>query len=446
LNPSSDDLERFFESNPDSGTVRPFPASEAEDPERVLGVGASTGGGTSIGYPTTTMPGGSAGGHGLSWAVQVVPRAVSWVPGAEGLLPRRIVGLLGGPRNIGKSLAATTLAGDVTRAGGYVWINSLEDDLNSVVRPRCEVAGVVLDRARLSANRYQFPDDLPEFRQELQRHADEGRTDAMVVLDSLQQHLPKYIASEAAIETMQTLKVIAEEFGLCILLVGHLTKTHGDTVESAIGGAGAIQNMAKLILLFGPQPDTPQDQVALMLGEDRPTLRVLAAERLGVGPLPPSRLYRLDSRRYEATDRGEPFLEYLGTSTVTSLQVLDALRRHATGPDRDESKQVRAAAWIVRTLEEHGPMPTRTLEGRAREAGMFFSQTTCDRAKSLAEAVSIAPNQLEAVLGPNRYATLGDERHVHWVRSGWTGAPLPGAAAEPEDGGKSRSRSDDGGA
>ena len=446
MNRSSEDRERFFGSTPDPGTARPFPASEAGDPERVLSVGASTAGGTGIGHPTTTMSTGSAGGHGLSWAVQVVPRPVLWVPGAESLLPRRIVGLLGGPRNIGKSLAATTLAADVTKAGGYVWMNTLEDDLNSVVRPRCEVAGVVLDRTRLSANRYQFPDDLPAFHQELQRHSDEGRTDAMVVLDSLQQHLPKYIASEAAIETMQALKVMAEEFALCILLVGHLTKTHGDTVESAIGGAGAIQNLAKLILIFGPQPDSPQDQVALMLGEDRPTFRVLAAERLGVGPLPPSRLYRMDSRRYEATDRGEPFLEYLGTSTVTSLDVLNALRRHATGPDKDESKQVRSAAWIVRTLEEHGPMPTRTLEGRAREAGMFFSQTTCDRAKSLAEAVSIAPNQLEAVLGPDRYATLGDERHLHWVRSGWTGAPLPRAAGEPEDVSQSGSHSDDGGA
>jgi hypothetical protein len=336
-----------------------------------------------------------------------------------------------------------------------VWLNSLEDDLSSVVRPRCEVAGVILDRTRLSANRYQFPDDLPAFRQELQQHAGEGRPDAMVVLDSLQQHLPKYIAADAAIETMQALKVIAEEFGTCILLVGHMTKTRGDTVESAIGGAGAIQNLAKLILIFGPQPDSPQDQVALLLGEDRPTMRVLAAERLGVGPLPPSRLYRMDSRRYEPTDRGEPYLEYLGTSTVTSLEVLDALRRHAAGPDKDESKLVRAAAWIVRTLFEHGPMPTRTLERRARETGMFFSQATFDRARHLADSEAIAPNQLEAVLGSEMYDALREDRNVHWIRSGWTGAPLPRAALERdpnvaawpgEDAGSSGNQSDSRGA
>jgi AAA domain-containing protein len=376
----------------------------------------------------------SAGGDGLRWARDIAPTPVTWVPGAADLLPRRVVGLLAGPRDIGKSLLVARLAADVTIAGGFAWVNSLEDDLHSVVRPRCDMAGVVTERARLSSNHYQFPRDLSAFGQELQLHAQEGRNDALVVLDSLQQHLPKYLQAEAAIETMQGLRTLAEELNVCILLVAHLTKSLGDTVEAAIGGAGALQNLAKFILLLGPQPHTPEDQVAAMFGEALPAMRVLAAERLGVGPLPEARLYRLTSRRYEPTDRSEAYLDYVGTSTATSREVLHSLHRHAAGPDKDETKQMKSAAWIVQTLTDVGPMPTRELERSARAAGVYSSANTFDRARKLAEVEAIPPTRLKAVLGEERYAELTDElRRVHWVRSGWTGAPLPRAANEEEE-------------
>ena len=46
----------------------------------------------------------------------------------------------------------------------------------------------------------------------------------------------------------------AEDFDLAILLIGHLTKSKGSTVESAIYGASVLQNLSKGIFVFGPMP------------------------------------------------------------------------------------------------------------------------------------------------------------------------------------------------
>jgi hypothetical protein len=353
---------------------------------------------------------------------------VGWVL-AE-FIPRRVVTLVAGPRNVGKSLVAIWLAAEVNRAGGRAWINTLEDDLSSVMRPRCEVAGA-MDRTRLSDVPYRLPSDLDSLRAELIRHQQDGAPDDLIVLDSLQRHVPKYVSTEHASEALEGLKDIAEEFHIGMVVVSHFTKHHGSTVEQAIGGAGAIQNLAKAIYVVGPQPITHEDRVARLLGEEAPSTRVVACERLGIAPIPDSLLFELDARRYEPTDRAEPLLEYAGPVTVSAFEVLQALRKDAAGPDADESKQTQAAVWIVHTLSSQSPMPTRRLEALARQDGMFFSANTFERARKLADVEAIHPSRLREVLGESTYSALPEqERRVHWVASGWHGAPLPAKSNE----------------
>jgi HEAT repeat protein len=153
------------------------------------------------------------------WARDIEPRPVEWVPGLPNYVPRRVVTLITGQRDIGKSNLMTWLAGQVTRRGGHVWINSLEDDLHSVVRPRLEVVGADLGRVRVSNDRLRLPGDLGRLQDMLRRHVAEGARDDLVVLDSLQRHVPKYVSSEAASEAFEGLRQLAEDFFLGFLVI-----------------------------------------------------------------------------------------------------------------------------------------------------------------------------------------------------------------------------------
>ena len=71
-------------------------------------------------------------------------------------------------------------------------------------------------------------------------------------------------------------------------------------------------------------------------------------------------------------------------------------------------------------------MSSERLDELAQEKGVFHSVTVFERARKLAEVESIPPRRLEEVLGEEAYAALSPyERRIHWVRSRWSGAPIP---------------------
>ena len=84
-----------------------------------------------------------------SWAEDVKKEPVTWA--VPGYFPRRIVSLIAGPRDAGKTLYAVWLAAEASQgiAGGVplrVWLNSQEDDLATVLRPRIDAATDHLDQ------------------------------------------------------------------------------------------------------------------------------------------------------------------------------------------------------------------------------------------------------------------------------------------------------------
>ncbi|MDP9296966.1 MAG: hypothetical protein M3O88_09780, partial [Actinomycetota bacterium] len=296
----------------------------------------------------------------------------------------------------------------------------------------------------LTAEPWRFPQDLPGLRNALES----VRTD-LLILDSLQQHIPAYQRHETSAEAMRGLIRLAEEFELAVVLIGHTVKTSRGSVESMIGGAGVIQNLAKAIYVLGPDPveverdalprglrnvaamscaicgeSTERDSVFCAAHETQRTRqgarRVLACERLGVGPLPPSLLFELDTTFFDPTGREEPFLRLIGESEHGARSVLDAIHRSSqvAGP-RDESKRTEIALWLIRTLEAHGPMPTHRVISAARREGMYSSENTFDRVRKAANVDAIAPGQLRSALGDHRYEELSEEdRKRHWMRLG----------------------------
>jgi len=358
------------------------------------------------------------------WAREIAPRPIEWI--FPGYIPRGFITLVAGPRNQGKSLLGMHLAAETSHGSylgsdqGTAWVNSVEDDLFSVTRPRCEVAGSDMGRVLLSSIPYRFPKDLERLADDLEKRQGAGGGIDLLVLDSLARHIPRFTNGEVAAEAMGGLKEIAEACSIGLVLIAHFTKGGASGVERAIGGAGVIQNLAKAIFVFGPRPN-PRKSPIITEGtpsESDEDIRILACERMGVAPRPASIEYRIQTRILEVTDRSEPYLVRLGESSHSAEDVLAELQQHK-GPTRahEHGRMHGTAVWILDALRQEGPMPTNKLIARAKECGVFFSENTFERARRLAEVQSIRPAEIEQMLGPELYARLDEEeRRLFWVR------------------------------
>jgi hypothetical protein len=364
------------------------------------------------------------------WAHDVRPEPIDWL--IEGYFAKGIVSIIASPRSAGKSLAAIWLATEVSAGGSLtegirysVWLNSLEDDLAAVIRPRLDVAGADLSRIELTDYEWRLPVDLPVIRSMLKAR----RTD-LLILDSVQQHVPGLSSQPRAQEAMRGLVRLAQDFEMAVLLVGHTVKSSGRSVQAAIGGAGVIQNLAKAIYVLGPAGPARIDARALFQrmiqgpasesvepledpGED---LRVLACERFGIAPIPPSLLFRLQTKFHAATNAEAAYLVAEGTSDHSATDVLRAIHEaaHGSTDNAAETKVIEAASWLYETLATNGPMTTARLIRQAKKDGAYHSRNTFDRARKVAGVRSVRPSQLRDFVGAERYEQLPEDERKSW--------------------------------
>lgn len=305
-------------------------------------------------------------------------------------------------------MAVLWMAGQVAAGGGTVWVNSKEDDQHQVLRPRLDVAGADLDRIRLSNEPYDFPHHLDRF----EEHVVAEDFD-LVILDSLQRHVHQYQSARVLLDVMDRLHLIAHELELGILVVNHMIKVKGSSVEAAIAGPGALQNQAKSIFILGPQPRSQEERLHALLDdrdEPQPAQFILACERIGVGLKPESLVFTRQVAYHPETDRSEPFLRLDGVSSATAGEVLAAIKDGAREPSDDESRVAQLAVTMVNILTENGgPMLTAEFNEAIVAAGFSMKGGTYDRARRFAQVRSTKQGK-------------------DWVvENGWSGAPLPGA-------------------
>jgi hypothetical protein len=283
---------------------------------------------------------------------------------------------------------AVWLAIKSAQDGCRVWMNSQEDDLRTVLKPRFDAAGYPARAVRLTAEPWRLPGDLAKIRADLRMHQVGRKPDDVLILDSIQQHVTNPRTFAPAQATVKGLLDIASDYDLAVILVGHTTKGKHGSVEAMISGNPVLQNMSKAIYVFGPEPGGVSLKPADDEDEDEGNARyVLACERLGIAPKPVSMLFDLQLRHDPVTLRNEPFLCHLGPSEFTAREVIDAAKTDARG-EQDASKTARAASWIKDTLTASGPMPTKDLEAQAKGDGVFGSRNTFDRARKLADVQS----------------------------------------------------------
>jgi len=78
-----------------------------------------------------------------------------------------------------------------------------------------------------------------------------------VLLDSLSAYVPRIAQPETAAEALEQLTMIAIEFDCAVLFLHHFLKALARSVDAAIGGASAVQRIARSIHVFGAEPVDP---------------------------------------------------------------------------------------------------------------------------------------------------------------------------------------------
>jgi hypothetical protein len=366
----------------------------------------------------------------------VEARPPSWL--WEGYLVRNGINLIVGAKGVGKTslacwLAARASAGDVGFGGQplRVFIDSQEDDPEVVLRPRVEAAGAemaLVDTRRPGTRPWKFPRDVELLSKYLEQEERDGRAVDLIILDSLSAYVPRFTTPEKADDALELLTFVCSRHRCALVLVHHFNKS-GRTIDTAIGGAGAVTRVARSVLIFGEAPPQQPDFAAWLNRhvdpeqESEDQALVLACAKLNLAAKPPALRFlstSIDIPTVESVHR----LELVGQTDCTAQAVFEQVR--AVRDDEAVRTEVEVAiGWLLDYLKD-GPRPTRRAIADANADGI--SQRTFERARAKLKCESLHPRRLSATLDEGTYAALSEEEKRAW----WIALP-PIPDAPPEE-------------
>jgi putative DNA primase/helicase len=305
------------------------------------------------------------------------------------MIPRRGITIVVGYRGATKTTWACWLAARVTDDGGIVFYASQEDDVPSFIRPRMEAAGANLDQVF-------FPDkdDSPlVFPHGLGRLAEyvERKQPSLVLLDPLSAFVPEYTSAKAARESLGKLARISREHDCAMVLIHHFRKSGGKSVSEAMGGAGALSDVARAVYMYGlePQPDPIERLLGIVPvkrffndeGEDgdEERLRILACEKVSAAATPLSLLFRFHTADTRAVEQ-VPRVTLVGESNDTAERLL-AGQMTPSGRGEDATAVEQAITFLLNLLKD-GEVAATKIQEDATLAGVAWR--TVQRAKSKA--------------------------------------------------------------
>jgi RecA-family ATPase len=359
---------------------------------------------------TTHTPPRSPPAKRTHWARDYEARDVSFV--LNGYLARGVVSSIYAPRDAGKTTVAIHLMAALSRGRMFgarhpkrrSLLNTQEDQLETVIKPRLMASGADLGEktdphpwVAIAAEPWTFPDDLDKLKAKLRDAEDGGAPFDLVVLDSVSSHIVRLNSIEPTTRAMDGLIGIAQEYDLAILLIGHLTKSKGSTVESAIYGAGVLQNLSKGLFVYGPLPppaEEEEEEGEEDAGRETETglpQFALACERTGWGPKPPTVVFEQQIIDVAGLKAPQVRLDYLGISDLTAWQVKEFSKLATKGSAADKGKTEKAADWIIAHLAEKkadswdSGLARQDVIERAKTDGVYSSVNTWERAQSRAK-------------------------------------------------------------
>jgi hypothetical protein len=361
-------------------------------------------------------------------------REPSWL--WEGYLLRQAVNLVVGRRGIGKTMFSSWLCAEASRGGWgkplRVYVDTREDDPRIDYRPRIEAAGgdmARIETRQLGAEPWTFPQDLDAVRAYLAERKRRGCALDLLLLDSLSAFVPRVSQPEKAAEALEGLTFIALDFDCAFVFVHHFLKSLGRSIEAAVGGAGAVQRIARTISLVGEEPRDPLEAMLRRLrgehgehGEHAAAdVRIFAMHKLNVAATPPSLRFTMDVVSLPTVEH-VPVLRVAGECEHSDEAVFEQAK--SVFRAEPETELEAAMQYLVEALLD-GPRPSRTLFDEALAEG--FSKRTMERARTKLKCERIPPATLRERLGKEAYAKLSEEEGRMW----WVALPaVPDAPPE----------------
>ena len=158
------------------------------------------------------------------------PKTPEWI--WPGYIVRSGINLIVGAKGVGKTSFACWLAARASRGDALVsarplrvYIDSLEDDPEVVLRPRLEAAEAamgMIETRRPGRAGWKFPRDINALDCYLEDREQRSLSVDLVVLDSLSAYLPRFTTPEQADETLETLTRVCERYRCGVVFVHHL--------------------------------------------------------------------------------------------------------------------------------------------------------------------------------------------------------------------------------
>jgi hypothetical protein len=311
-------------------------------------------------------------------ASDIQPEALEWL--WTDRLSLGALALLGGREGIGKSLAAYSLVGDITRGSlpgamygrpRNVVIAATEDSWSSTIVPRLMAAGA--DRSRVyrvdDAADLVFPRDVEKVQASILRHEA-----ILALLDPLMSRIDGRLNSHNDQQTrkaLEPLAQVAQQTQTSILGIIHVNKGASTDPLNALMGSRAFTAVPRHVMFCAVDPE---DEMRRVLGQaknnDGPPALTL-----------PLLAFRAESAVVGEDTKGQPIktarLIWGGTSGLTLTDVMDA-----SAGDRTQTRE--AADWLSDYLADGNPVKSVDVKRAGQTAG--YSGDVLKRARKLVKA------------------------------------------------------------
>jgi hypothetical protein len=321
----------------------------------------------------------------VTWASEYEMRNVEWL--WENRIPLGMISGLYGVEGMGKSMETVRIAAGVTRGSSpgalkgqprRVLIATTEDGWRETVAPRLKAAGADMSMVGHLRVTEDGDDDGLEIPRDAGLLASAAKTAdvALVILDPVVSHLDGKADSHKTKDVRKALEPLhraAETSGFGVLGIMHFNKEKGTDPRQRGQMSTAFREVFRSTLVFGPDPDAPEDK----------SRRVVALDKNNLVPPQPSYRMRIEGVTLDEMDpkTGEPIRTARIVAGEKCSYTAEELLEAAGVKPRALSEQGDGArAFLMAALQDGGGVcDVGVTKAGAEKAGI--SETALDKAK-----------------------------------------------------------------
>ncbi|MEM1012527.1 MAG: AAA family ATPase [Planctomycetota bacterium] len=309
----------------------------------------------------------------------IEPEQIDWL--WEGKIARgKLTALVSRP-GIGKSMLTCDLAARVSSGevmpdgtpgvlgGAHVLLANAEDGAGDTIRPRLDAAGADVGRVHLlrgvvkpdGTEAFFTFEDAPVLQRALQRHRDEQRDIALIVIDPVGSYLNGKGDSHRDNDVRKDLGPLvkmAQDFNVAVVLVMHTRKAVGRIADDMVLGSRAFTGICRQVWHLSKNKDDPTRRLLL------PGKSNIAAVATGMS----FGFWGEGQKTCIAWDR-DPI--HMTADDAASAEV-DAANRSGEADEDRRTARDEARHFLLQVLRD-GRRPVKEVEAEAKAAGISVS-------------------------------------------------------------------------